>query len=157
MPIRPADATDVPEIRRCVLAAYARYSDRLDRPPEPLFDDYEREVRDGWVFVDCEPELRGLAVLTPAADHLWVRNLAVRPELQGQGLGSRLLKFAEARARALNLREVRLCTNERMTENLAFYAARGYRETHRAVENGYARVFFAKTVAPGEPHGTHRA
>lgn len=147
MSIRAATAADVPEIRRCVLAAYARYSDRLDRPPEPLFDDYEAEVEGGEVFVECDPELRGLAVLTPATDHLWLRNLAVRPELQGQGIGSRLLAFAEERARALGLPEVRLCTNERMTENLAFYPSRGYRETHRAVERGYARVFFAKPVA----------
>jgi len=146
MTIRPAEASDVAAIRRCVIDAYARYSDRLDRPPAPLFDDYDAEVAAGQVFVDAEPEVRGVVVIVPAADHLLIQNLAVRPELQGQGVGGRLLEFAEARARALRLPETRLYTNERMTENLAFYEDRGYRETGRAVVDGRARVYFSKAV-----------
>lgn len=41
---------------------------------------------------------------------------------------------------------IRLCTNEAMTENLAYYLRMGYPETHRAVENGYHRVFFTKRL-----------
>jgi len=144
MPVRPATPDDVPGIRRCVIEAYSRYADRLDRPPAPLGDDYDAAVRAGHAFVDAEAGVRGVIVLVAAPDHLLVRNLAVQPDLQGQGIGSRLLDFAEARARGLRLPEVRLYTNEAMVENLAFYRARGYRETRRSVEDGYARVFFAK-------------
>jgi hypothetical protein len=35
-----------------------------------------------------------------------------------------------------------------MTENLACYPRRGYTQTHRAVEDGFNRVFFRKLV-PG--------
>ncbi len=33
-----------------------------------------------------------------------------------------------------------------MTQNLAYYPRRGYVETHRAVHEGFHRVFFSKDV-----------
>jgi hypothetical protein len=35
-----------------------------------------------------------------------------------------------------------------MTENLAFYRRRGFRETERRREVGFARVFFSKRIRP---------
>jgi hypothetical protein len=46
----------------------------------------------------------------------------------------------------MGLPEIRLYTNEAMTENLGYYPRRGYRETHRATQNGYRRVFFSKVL-----------
>jgi len=57
-----------------------------------------------------------------------------------------LLAFAEEQARALRLAEIRLYTNEAMTANLAYYPRHGYTETHRAQEDGFRRVFFAKKL-----------
>jgi hypothetical protein len=54
---------------------------------------------------------------------------------------------AEDRARHHGLGEMRLYTNEAMTENLAYYGSRGYAETHRAEQDGYRRVFFRKPIA----------
>jgi len=34
-----------------------------------------------------------------------------------------------------------------MTENLAYYPRHGYRETHRAAQDGFERVFFAKPLS----------
>ena len=62
-------------------------------------------------------------------------------------MGSRLLQLAEELARTHGLREVHLYTNEAMTENLDYYPRRGYHETHRAEQDGFSRVFFAKTSA----------
>jgi hypothetical protein len=42
--------------------------------------------------------------------------------------------------------EIRLYTNEAMTENLDRCPRRGYHETHRSTQNGYQRVFFSKVV-----------
>ncbi len=35
-----------------------------------------------------------------------------------------------------------------MTENLAYYPRRGYRETHRTMGDGFSRVFFTKNLRP---------
>lgn len=52
---------------------------------------------------------------------------AIEPELQGAGLGSRLLSFAEARAAELGAAEASVDTAEGATHLVAFYEARGYR------------------------------
>jgi hypothetical protein len=57
-----------------------------------------------------------------------------------------VLDRAERDAAELGLTEVRLYTNEAMTETLTFYPRHGYRETGRAVEDGFRRVYFWKAV-----------
>ncbi len=69
---------------------------------------------------------------------------AVDPALRGQGVGVRLLRAAEDHARARRLGEVRLYTNEAMTENRRLYLRLGYRETRRGVQDGFRRVYFTK-------------
>jgi GNAT superfamily N-acetyltransferase len=109
--------------------------------------DYAQAVRDGrvWVAVDNDIVV-GLAVLVPQPDHLLLDNIAVSPSAQGHGVGTRLLALAEDHARRHGVSEVRLYTNEAMTENLAYYPRRGYVETHRAEQDGFRRVFFRKLV-----------
>ncbi len=68
--------------------------------------------------------------------------MAVLPAAQHRGIGARLLALAEEHARTLDLGEIRLYTNEAMTENLTYYARHGYAETHRAEQDGFRRVFF---------------
>lgn len=128
--------------------AYQRYVPRIGREPAPMSADYAAAVRDGqaWVTVD-QDQVTGFAVLIAQPDHLLLENLAVRPSRQGGGAGSRLLALAEDEARRLRLAEIRLYTNEAMTENLAYYPRHGYAETHRAEQNGFRRVYFRKHIA----------
>lgn len=74
------------------------------------------------------------------------RNVAVAAGERGSGLGSHLLDVAEDDARSAGLPEVRLYTHVKMTENLAFCARRGVRETGRVTEDGFTRVFFSRDV-----------
>ncbi len=107
--------------------------------------DYAAAVADGtvWVATRDDPVV-GLLVLLPRPDHLLLENVAVLPAEQGRGTGSQLLAFAEEEARRRGLPEIRLYTNEAMTENLSYYPRRGYTETHRARADGFSRVFFRK-------------
>ena len=82
-------------------------------------------------------------------DEYYIYTLAVRPELQNQGLGKRLLDYAETKARAAGLRKCSLgvtLTNERARR---FYERHGYQvvqtvETPRlekpAGYRGYCRM-----------------
>lgn len=58
------------------------------------------------------------------------------------------MALAKERARSLHLSEIRLYTNEAMTENLAYYPRHGYAETHRAEQDGFQRIFFRKRLNP---------
>jgi N-acetylglutamate synthase-like GNAT family acetyltransferase len=146
--LRQARTADVADVQRLVDVAFTPYIPRIGERPMPMDNDYARLVADGrcWVAVDAG-RIVGMAQLSVAADHVEVETLAVAPGARGAGVGRRLLELAEAQARANGLPEVRLCTNEAMTENLTYYSRRGFRETHRDTRHGFHRVFFAKPVA----------
>jgi N-acetylglutamate synthase-like GNAT family acetyltransferase len=143
--VRRAALADIVALQAVAVAAYQRYVDRTGRAPAPMTADYARAVRDGraWVAVE-HGQVVGFAVLVPQPDHLLLENVAVLPAMQGRGIGTRLLTLAEEQARGLHLSEIRLYTNEAMTENLAYYPRHGYAETHRAEQDGFQRVFFRK-------------
>ncbi len=142
---RPADRAAAEAI---VAAAYAIYIERIGKKPGPMLDDYGRLSAAGAVSVIEEPAgtIAALIVLLPKPDHLLLDNIAVRPERQGQGLGRRLIGFAEREARQLGHAELRLYTHARMTENIALYRKLGFVETGRGHHSGYDRVFMAKPL-----------
>lgn len=146
--LRPAEPRDADEMARLAQAAYQAYVPRMGREPAPMTADYAEIASCGNAWVaEQQGRLVGLLALEPHADHLLLDNVAVHPEHQGVGVGGRLLALAEEQAQARGLSEVRLFTNEAMTENLEFYLRRGYRESQRATQNGYRRVFFTKRLA----------
>lgn len=150
--VRPARPEDAVAMARLAKAAYEPYVQRIGRQPAPMTADYTRVVAEGGSWVaERDDRLVGLLVLAPAKDHLSLENVAVAPDAQGLGVGRRLLRLAEEQARAECLPEIRLFTNEAMTENLAFYPRHGYRESHRATQDGYRRVFFTKLVPSARP------
>jgi len=146
--VRLAEQGDVDVLRGIAAAAYQPYLARIGRLPAPVTADYDQAVRSGqtWVAVE-DGQVSGFVVLVAQPGYLLLENVAVRPAAQGRGIGGRLLALAEQRARGLGLSEVRLYTNEAMTENLAYYPRRGYTETHRADQDGFRRIFFRKPLS----------
>lgn len=149
--VRKATVADVARIRAIAIAAYAPYVSRIGRPPAPVTADYAAAVAHGEVWVGCQGgHVVGLLVLIAMPDHLLLENVAVDPPTLGTGVGARLLTVAEQQAGQLGLHEVRLYTNEAMTENLAYYPRHGYVETHRGEEDGFRRVYFSKKLSAAD-------
>jgi GNAT superfamily N-acetyltransferase len=145
--VRRAVMSEVEEIAALVERAYAPWVERIGMRPLPMDDDYAVRVARGEAFVAGGERVEGLVVLVPQPPWLLVDNVAVLPEAQGGGLGRTLLDFAEARARALGLEELRLYTNERMTENRALYARRGYEEIGLETIDSRHAVWMRKRLA----------
>jgi GNAT superfamily N-acetyltransferase len=147
MNIRPAGHADIAAMTAIVDAAYTPYIARIGKKPGPMLDDYAALVRQhaAWVAEDAAGTA-GLIVLLPEDDHLLLDNIAVAPSRHGQGVGKALLRFAEDEARRRGYGELRLYTNEMMTENVALYARSGWTETGRGEQAGFRRVFFRKPV-----------
>lgn len=129
LPIRTALPHEAGALRDLARAAYARWVPVLGREPRPMKADYEAAIAtfrfdviemDGRIVASLQTEGRG--------DHFWVESVAVAPELQGQGIGQRLLAHAEVLARAAGLSEIRLLTNGKMADNRRLYAKVGYHE-----------------------------
>jgi GNAT superfamily N-acetyltransferase len=142
---KPADRATVEDI---VHGAYAVYIERIGKPPGPMLDDYAALIAGGAVHVlQLEGEaIAGIIVLLPKPDHLLLDNIAVRPEHQGQGLGRRLIAFAEDEARRLGFAEIRLYTHQIMAENISLYLRLGFVESGRGRDGGYDRVFMTKQL-----------
>lgn len=145
--VRTAEPGDESEVRRCVQAAYSLYVERIGKPPAPMLDDYSELIDRGVVRVAIQSgDLVGLIVMWLEDGHLYVDNIAVHPDAQGTGVGARLLADAEELARQADRLEIRLYTNTAMVENIEYYPRKGYRETHRAIDAGYERVYFTRDL-----------
>ncbi|WP_029116285.1 GNAT family N-acetyltransferase [Mycobacterium sp. URHB0044] len=146
--LRGATKDDVDAIEGLAKDAFGKYVERIGRPPAPMVADYAALLRESRIWVIEERDaIVAMLVTQHHGDHLLLETIAVASDAQGSGHGRRLLQRAERDATEQGLTEVRLCTNEAMTENLVFYPRHGYRETRRGIEDGYRRVFFVKNLA----------
>ena len=126
--MRRAATVDLPAIIALQQAAYARNRAILGVEPLPLLADYAEILRDYEVWVtgkEGEP-LSAVLILERRADDLLIWSVASAPDAQGNGLGNRLLGFAEHRAKEEGLRIIRLYTGERLGDNIAWYRRKGY-------------------------------
>lgn len=69
--------------------------------------------------------------------------LVVAPDLQGRGLGTRLLGAVDENLPG-SVTTVELFTGERSVANLRLYARLGYAETHRRPVGAYSLVFMSR-------------
>jgi ribosomal protein S18 acetylase RimI-like enzyme len=141
--VRPAVAEDVPAVKAVTDAAYRHYIARIGVVPQPMEADHASNVAAGKVFVTGEP-VDGLVVIEAFADHLFLDSIAVHPDAHGRGIGRRLLRFVDARARQLGLGEIRLYTNALMWENQKIYPKYGYEVVERRVDGPYDRIHYRK-------------
>jgi ribosomal protein S18 acetylase RimI-like enzyme len=124
---RSAQPGDAAGIRGLVRAAYARWVPVIGREPRPMQADYKLAVREhDFDIAERNGQMIALIETMLRDDHLWIENIAVAPDAQGQGLGTLLLDRAEARARTTDRRELRLLTNGKMHLNIALYRRVGY-------------------------------
>lgn len=145
--LRRATPADAEEIRAITRAAYARWVPVIGREPLPMQADYHEALRKH----RFDLLLRGLQIIALIEtdlreDHLWIENIAVRPEEQGHGLGHRLLDHAETLARDAGRGEVRLLTNAAFAANVAMYERSGFAITTRAAFGNGVTVFMAKEL-----------
>jgi ribosomal protein S18 acetylase RimI-like enzyme len=103
-------------------------------------------AQDDVFVVTAGAEILGVIVMATERTELLVVNVAVAPQFKGQGIGKMLMLFCETQARQAGSDVIRLYTHELMVENVEIYKKLGYQETHRATENGFARVFMSKPL-----------
>ncbi|WP_395816659.1 GNAT family N-acetyltransferase [Devosia sp.] len=145
--IRQARTDEAGEIRALVRVAYAKWVPVIGREPRPMLADYEHAVRrHRFDLVEAEGQLVALLETEVREGHLWVENIAVQPERQGQGLGRLLLKHADGLARAAGVAEIRLLTNGKMKANRRLYASVGYVEDREEPFGDGTVVYLSKRV-----------
>ncbi len=131
--IRKAVPADAEGLAHCMRQAYAVYQARLGGARLPPMDaDYAAEIENfpSWVVESGDKIIGGLIMLLEE-DQAIIANVAVSPEVQGQGIGGELMRFAESIARDKGYTELRLTTHVLLAENLSLYRHFGWDETVR--------------------------
>ena len=130
--LRKAVPGDVEAIAALTDAAYSKYIALIGRKPQPMSADYARMVAENaiWLLFAGE-QLAGVLVLVFEAEELLIYSVAINPEFQHQGLGRRLMAWAESQAAQEGYTSIRLYTNELFVDNIRLYKRLGYQETGR--------------------------
>jgi RimJ/RimL family protein N-acetyltransferase len=129
--LRRAGGDDLEPLTALQQAAYAPNRDILGVEPLPLLANYGEVLGQYEVWLAERPGgLAGALILDPWPDHLLIWSVATAPAVQGQGLGKDLLAAAEARARQLGLKTLKLYVGEKLTRNVRWYHRHGYAIDH---------------------------
>ena len=137
-----ADAGELFTLQQAAFVQEARVNLSLDLPPlQQSLDELRDSLPSGTVLLARRSgRLVGSVRADVAADGAWcIGRLMVAPDLQGHGLGARLLTEIEARAPA-EATVARLLTGALSVGNLAFYGRRGYAEVARWTPPGEVEV-----------------
>lgn len=151
------DSGEILTLQRAAYAMEAVVHDDVGLPPlTQSLDELRDELADPQVTalgVRREGRLIGAVRLRRSGDVMELCCLVVAPDLQGQGIGTRLLREAEA---ALpGIREIRLLTGEHNSANIRLYTRMGYQETGRTPVGHYELVNFTKRMTHNIRHGSH--
>ncbi|KOU41361.1 GCN5 family acetyltransferase [Streptomyces sp. WM6373] len=138
---RSAVEADVPELVVLVESAYRGDASRAGWTTEADYLDGQRTDPDGvravidspdgvLLVVERAGELVACCHIEHRGDHAYFGMFAVRPGLQGGGLGKEILTEAERRARdTWGADEMRMTVVNVREELIAYYVRRGYRRT----------------------------
>ena len=153
VPIAPHHDAAMAAIVRAALEEHG-----LDIPGTAYFDPsldslsayYDRPGRAYYVLLDGETVIGGVGVAEfdalPGGCEL--QKLYLAPAFRGRGLGSRMIRFIEDRARALGYRQIYLETHTALSAALRAYQRAGYRPIPRpaAVIHTTLDRFFLKEL-----------
>ncbi len=147
--IREEDAGEVLTLQRAAFVQEALIYDSIRMPP---FTQTLDEVRSELVDNLGQVALIGHRVVGAVRARqdgalLLIGRLAIAPDVQGLGIGSRLLQAVEARGREAGCREAELFTGSLSEANLRLYKSLGYHETQRVEgDDGVEEVFLRKPL-----------
>ena len=155
---RLAKADHLTEIRALYFKSMSYIGDRMGiETPADAFSDLEKFTETRNLYIAKEDDVIIAALAMHEVDNgLYIDYLAILPDHQNQGLGTKMLAEAELIAESRELPYLRLHTPEVMEELLAFYTARGFNETRRAPpphgRDEILRVYFEKEIARSDLH-----
>jgi GNAT superfamily N-acetyltransferase len=148
--IDPGDAGEVLTLQRAAFVQEALIYGTPHMPPlTQTLDEVEAElVENQGCVAHIGPRMVGAVRGRVDGALLLIGRLAIAPDVQGAGIGSRLLAAGEARGRAAGCREAELFTGSLSEANLRLYEREGYTESERVPgDDGIEQVFLRKSIA----------
>ena len=142
--IREATLEDTESLKKCMESGYAPYQERMGGERLPPMDiDYSSEIENYPVWVvESQGQIVGGLIMVFEDGISSIANIAIDPKFQGQGIGGRLMRFAELKAKEKNTSELRLATHVLLSENISLYRHLGWEEIGR----DESKIFMKKEI-----------
>jgi len=119
----------------------------IGREPMPMIVDYAKAITVHHVeLLMVATESVGVLETIRRDDHLWIENVAVRPDRQGLGFGRCLLAHAEKTAAQMNYAKLCLLTNAAFGSSVILYEKAGYTADRTEPFRGGVTVYMSKTL-----------
>ncbi len=148
----PADFADWDAVRALIQGAFAYMDGRIDPPSSARLLSRESMAADAaagaLLLAKAAGELVGCLFLRPMDDALYLGKLAVRPGLNGSGIGRALVDAARDEAVKRDLGTLELSVRIELTENHAAFAHMGFVKTAETAHPGYDRPTSLTMRAP---------
>jgi len=148
----PPDFTDWERVRALILAAFASMEGRINPPSSALrltAQSMKTDAEKGALLLaEHGDDLVGCVFAQTKGDALYIGKLAVRPGLQGAGIGRKLVDAARSEARRLGLGMLELQTRVELIENHATFARMGFVKTGETAHDGFDRPTSITMRAP---------
>jgi ribosomal protein S18 acetylase RimI-like enzyme len=134
MTIRLAEQHDAEAISTTLRAAFAEfetlYTPSALSATTPTADQIVERFADGPIWIaELADTIVGTVATVPKGRELYIRSMAVRPDAQGLGIGSRLLNTVEVFAAAHGYRRLLLNTAPFLLAAVQLYERHGFRYT----------------------------
>ncbi|MGJ5094352.1 GNAT family N-acetyltransferase [Bradyrhizobium oligotrophicum] len=131
------------QVRALILEAFAYMDGRIDPPssasrltPQSMRDD---AAKGALLLAEHAGELAGCVFVRPKGEALYIGKLAVRPDLQGAGIGRQLVRAARDEALRLGLTMLELQTRIELIDNHAAFGRMGFAKVAETAHEGYDR------------------
>jgi GNAT superfamily N-acetyltransferase len=149
--IRPSDAGEVLTLQRAAFVSEAIIYGSVEMPPfTQTLDEVEHELTENLGCVAfIGHRMVGAARARIDEELLLIGRISIAPDVQGEGVGSKLLAAVEERGRAAGATEAELFTGSLSEANLRLYEREGYREAQRVPGDGSEQVFLRKPLVQG--------
>lgn len=142
--IRPLQPGDAEAVAALVREAFAAIPIPLDPAPSALrVTAADVLAQEGGAVWDAGG-VGGCVLWRMRDGALYLNRVAVRPGLQGQGIGRRLLNAAEAEGRRRGVPRLALEVRLALAGNRRLFAAAGFREVREHAHPGYAVATYAE-------------
>ncbi|MDI1262140.1 MAG: GNAT family N-acetyltransferase [bacterium] len=148
----PRDFSNWGRVRQLILDAFAYMEPRIDPPSSALrltVPSMQADAGKGALLLaERGGDIVGCVFVRPKDDALYIGKLAVRPDLQGNGIGAKLMEAVRREARARGIKTLELETRIELFENHAAFARMGFVKTAENSHAGFDRTTSIVMRAP---------
>jgi ribosomal protein S18 acetylase RimI-like enzyme len=148
----PPDFVDWEPVRALILDAFGYMESRINPPSSALrltAASMKADADKGALLLaERAGEIVGCVFAQVKGDALYIGKLAVRPGLQGAGIGRKLVDAAREEARQRDLPMLELQTRVELVENHATFARMGFVKTGESAHQGFDRATSITMRAP---------